>query len=95
MSNSLNQAPMIINANMGAAQQVGADYINFIFVWGAATDTFTIKDGNGNVVFVGIATAGQTTGMSHPTRVPLNNTNKFQVSSITVTGTGGLYVWVN
>lgn len=95
MANAQNQAPMVINTAMSSPQNVGADFINFIFVWGAATDTFTIQDGKGNTLFVGIATTGQTTGMSHPMRIPLNNTNQFKVSAITVSGTGGLYVWVN
>jgi hypothetical protein len=94
MSNSLNQNPAIINANMAAVQNLspGVSFIRLVWVWGAATDTFTLKDGLGNTLLVGIGTTTQTTGMwASPFAIPC--VGGYQVTSITVSGTGALYVF--
>ncbi len=95
MSNSLNQNPQIINTAMSAVQNVGAgNPIRLIWVWGAATDTFTLLDALGNTVLVGIGTTGQTTGMQQFGPFQLEG-GGYKVSAITVSGTGALYVLEN
>jgi hypothetical protein len=89
---SVSSSPIIITSPTSVFNPGGSQQINLVWVWGAATDTFTLQDSHGNTLLVGIGTTGQTTGMwACPFAIPC--VGGYQVTSITVSGSGALYVF--